>query len=113
MDDTASTTERNELLRAYVEYCVASINAFLIAAKLMTGPDRWKLVPKRRAQFITATVINGFFVCLRRLAEASKLTTSERYQKALVGVDGFAFSKYKSSGWRALGDKLFEEFFRT
>ena len=107
----APASERTPLREAYVEYCVGCINDFLIAAKLNTGADRWKLEPKQRAQFLTPTVLNGFFVCLRRLAEASKLTTRERYQRALDGVATFPFSRYKSSGWRALGDKLYEDYF--
>jgi DGQHR domain-containing protein len=109
--ESTMQSERKTLLSAYVRFCVECINAFLIAMKLSTGPDKWNLVPKKRRQFLTPTVINGFFVCLRRLARDSKLSTRESYERKLKGIDAFSFAKYKSSGWKALGDKLYEDYF--
>jgi len=109
--NATAAVERSSLREAYIEYCISCINDFLIAAKLGTGADRWKLEPRKANQFLTPTVLNGFFVCLRRLAESSKLTTRGNYERALHGIDKFPFSKYKSSGWKALGDDLYEKFF--
>jgi DGQHR domain-containing protein len=109
--DGTPDTQRRIILKDYIQYCVEQINSFLVAMKLSTDVNQWKIEPKQKDPFLRPTVINGFCVCLRRLAAASSLSTTERYRKSLKGADTFNFAKYKSSGWRALGDKLFEEFF--
>lgn len=110
-DDQVSVTERKLLLDEYLQYCVGRINDFLIAAKLNLDDSKWILHKKRNQQFLTPTVINGFFVCIRRLSERSLLTNRSAYETKLKGISAFNFSKYKSSGWRALGDKLFDDYF--
>jgi len=110
-DAAIPIADRRVLLEAYVEYCVGCINAFLIAAKIKAGPERWKLAKERSKQFLSPTLINGFFVCIRKLAESGKLSTTEKYEKKLEGLSAFGFSKYRSSGWKAMGDKIFVDFF--
>jgi hypothetical protein len=75
------------------------------------GPEKWKLAKRKRDQMLTPTVINGFFVCIRRLVSGAKIANREQYQESLKGLDTFHFSRYKSSGWKALGDALYDRFF--
>lgn len=110
-DGGTSPVERKEILERYILFCLDTINAFLIAMKLKTGPEKWRLMETRKAQFLNPTVLNGFFVCIRRLAEKSNLSSRETYERKLVNIDTFNFSKYRSSGWRAMGDDIYARCF--
>lgn len=100
----------DDLLDAYVSYCVDSINALLVAAKKQL-PLFWKLERKAKDRQLTPTVINGFIVCLRHLARDKKLAASTTYETKLKGLSTFKFAKYTSSGWKALGDDLYSTYF--
>ncbi len=104
-------SDRRILLERYLTFCVDSINSFMIAAKLESDPDKWKRTTDRKSMFLTPTVVNGLLVCMRRLVEAGKLSTTERYQKKLKGLETFKFKNYKSSGWRAMGDDIYQTYF--
>jgi DGQHR domain-containing protein len=110
-DPRAPSVLRKQLLDEYLEFCVRSIVDFMLAAMLESGPDKWKLEKKKKDQFLTPTIINGLFVCIRLLIENNKLTTQAKYQKSLSGLHSFPFSGYRSSGWKALGDKLYRDYF--
>jgi DGQHR domain-containing protein len=99
-------------LDAYVEFCAAKINDFLLAVKLaqiQQSGSKWQTAPK--GGFPTPTVINGLLVCMRRLAENKKIRTSSWYQGKLSGIAVFDFTAYKSSQWRAMGDSIYSTFF--
>lgn len=111
---TSSETDpatKKELLETYLHFCVEEINKFLLAMKMKTGPDKWKIKASRKDQFLTPTTINGFFVCIRILVENQKLTSQSAYETKLNGVESYSFDKYKSSAWKSLGDNLFKTYF--
>jgi DGQHR domain-containing protein len=99
------------ILDAYVAFCAQKINDLLLAAKLTHGPDLWKIDEFSKNPILTPTFINGFVVCLRMLVAAGKVGSTSSYQSKLAGLDQFNFGAYKSSNWRALGEKLFTTYF--
>jgi DGQHR domain-containing protein len=111
VDDSTDSDERKRLLAEYVEHCATSINHLLAAVKKHVGTDRWNPKPNIRKQFLTPTVINGLFVTLRHLAESKKIGHFDIYDVALQDIGKFSFTKYKSSGWKSLGDDIFNQFF--
>lgn len=104
---------RKVLLERYISFCVEIVIEFLKAARLNTANQDWKLADKKRSQFLTPTTINGFFVCIRRLIENNKLTKPYKFDTKLAGLENFTFSNYTSSGWTALGNALYKEYFES
>lgn len=99
------------LLKEYVDFCVDSINALLIAAK-RSDPARWKLPENKKDKKLSPTVVNGFIVCLRSIVRHGKMGSSSGYESRLSDLPAFKFDKYKSSAWKALGDDLFNRYFK-
>jgi DGQHR domain-containing protein len=106
----AATTEA--ILQDYINFCAKKINDLLIAAKLAHGTEHWVVDEFKKNTTLTPTVINGFIVCLRLLVLNKKIATKDAYEKKFSGLDKFDFSIYKSSHWRALGEKLYDQFFK-
>ena len=111
VDRNANENDRRKLLAEYIEFCTAEINQFLLAAKMAVGPDKWKPSKPKDRQLLSTTVINGFFVCMRRLIESKNSRTEMTYRKRMTPLATLPFFNYKSSAWKALGDKIFEECF--
>jgi DGQHR domain-containing protein len=112
LDDSLSLKAKSELREKYVSYCVECINALLVAAKLVTGPDLWKLQKARADRFVSPTLINGFLACLRRLAQENQVHRSkDSYLTPLKPLKQFKFSKYRSSGWKRMGDDIYDACF--
>lgn len=100
----------DDLLREYINFCVKSINALLIAAK-KSDPVRWRLGESAKVRYLSPTIVNGFIVCLRLMIKNGKLSSSADYESKLVKLPSFVFSKYKSSAWKGLGDDLYNSYF--
>ncbi|HET6397296.1 MAG TPA: DGQHR domain-containing protein [Pseudoxanthomonas sp.] len=101
----------DELLIEYVDYCVKSINALLVAVKKEIGSEKWALADKPKDRHLTPTLINGLLVCLRLLIGQKKLYAQATYEELLQGFHSFGYKKYKSSQWSALGTKIYNEYF--
>lgn len=99
-----------DILEAYIEFCVKEINHLLVAAKINIGQDNWRPVTKEGG-VLSSTTINGFIVCLRYLIENNKVGTQATYTSTLLDLKKFKFGGYKSSHWKALGEKLFTTYF--
>lgn len=110
-NDKASELTRREALDSYLEFCVESINAMLIEIKIAVGSDAWTVGSRQGGGILTTTVINGFLVCMRRLAAKGRLPDKAAYKKHLASVSEFDFRDFKSSQWRELGDVLFSRYF--
>lgn len=111
-DGRIAEARRRPARDEYVKYCVETISTFILAVREGVGHSRWKLEAGKRKKLVSPTLINGLLVCMRRLVEEGKIERkSERYARRLQGVDAFPFDRYKSSGWRKLGDDLFDRFF--
>lgn len=111
MDRAADVTRRKELLSEYIDFCAKEINQFLIDSKLAIGSNRWKVSTAKDRQLLSTTTINGFLVCIRRLIEAKSPRGTAVYSKRMVPLATLNFENYKSSAWRALGDKIFDDCF--
>jgi DGQHR domain-containing protein len=106
-------THENEgqLLSEYVAYCHGKLNDLLEGARQAYGPARWRLPPDSKHNILSPTAMNGLFVCLRLLIQNHKVPASSKYVSKFAGIDSFPFGTFKSSQWRALGEKLFATFF--
>jgi len=111
VDRQADKEKRKVILQEYIEFCTQEINTFLIEAKLAIGAEKWKPSTKKDRQILGPTLINGFFVCMRRLVKTDNLRGKAHYTKHLVNLPLIRFSTYKSSAWKSLGDKIFETCF--
>jgi DGQHR domain-containing protein len=106
-DDDATQSLRDE----YVEYCINAINRLLVAAK-KNDLARWKLSDSKKDRLLSPTIINGYIVCLRLIIENGNSMSESHYEEKLKQVSHFPFKGFKSSGWRSLGEKLYEKFFQ-
>ncbi|MEN5366717.1 DGQHR domain-containing protein [Stenotrophomonas sp. TWI273] len=107
----AADAEEDVLLSKYIEYSADEVNKLLVGLKRADDPARWKLHDSPKDRTLTPTFINGIIVCLRLMLTQGKLGTAESYEKSFSGVSAFAFSKYKSSAWRKLGERLYQTHF--
>lgn len=99
-----------EVLNSYVEFCAKQINNLLLAAKMCWGINDWKLESENRL-ILSPTAINGFIVCLRLLISSGLTGSKEFYEEKLQGIADFPFDEYKSSHWKSLGERIFDEYF--
>lgn len=102
-----------DLLNKYVEYCVSSINGYLIGAKLCAS-QHWKINEEKKVkgQWLSPTTINGLFVCLRLIAQNDGIRDQSYYQRKFTGLDTVKVRAFRSSQWHALGEKLYQDFFQ-
>jgi hypothetical protein len=99
-----------DTLQSYIEFCANQINHLLVAAKIQSGADNWRPVAKDGG-LLSPTTVNGFIVCLRLLVENNLVEAQAAYQSKMQGIEKFKFGGYKSSHWKALGEKLFNTYF--
>jgi DGQHR domain-containing protein len=98
------------LLQEYREFCTEEINKLLIAYR-KNIPDNLWTTNQKISKFLTVTSINGLINCLRLLIENDKTDEIDYYQEKLKKISEFKFEDYKSSQYRALGKRLYDEFF--
>ncbi|MGS5086090.1 hypothetical protein ACVC7V_06225 [Hydrogenophaga sp. A37] len=103
---------RKELLSSYIGFCTQEINDFLIEAKIATGSGTWKPSTPRDRQLLSTTTINGFLVCIRLLVASNTQRGRDFYSKKFSPLKSVKFNDYKSSAWKALGEKIFETCFK-
>jgi DNA methylase len=101
------------VLDDYVQFCAKEINHILIGYKLAIPADHWT-IDRKKSRAISTTAINGVIFCLRILLKEKKTKSLEEYQKLFkkLSID-FTPKKftYKSSHWKSLGEKIFEQCF--
>jgi DGQHR domain-containing protein len=97
-----------ELLDKYVEFCVKSLNDFLLAAKLEFGTADWDVELEKPSVLLRPTSINGLIACMRRIIAAGLPLSHDSHRKRLSTIASFKFGTYKSSRWDALGEALFD-----
>lgn len=112
LEKSADVEIRKELLNAYIGFCVQEINDFLIEAKIATGSTTWKPSTPRDRQLLSTTTINGFLVCIRLLVGANARRGRDFYSRQFSTLNSVNFNDYKSSAWKALGEKIYETCFR-
>jgi DGQHR domain-containing protein len=100
----------HKLLQEYREFCTEEINTLLIAYRKNIPNNLWT-TNKKISKFLTVTSINGLINCLRLLIENDKTNEIDYYQEKLKKISEFKFEDYKSSQYRALGKRLYDEFF--
>jgi hypothetical protein len=101
-----------KLLDSYVNFCVKSLNDFLLAAKLEYGTDHWDVDDETPSNLLRPTSINGLIACLRRVIEGKFPLSYDEHKKRLKGLSSIKFGSYKSSRWDALGEALFEKHYK-
>lgn len=102
------------LLREYIDFCVKEINSFFTGYKQIISSKNLFVLNQKVSRALTSTAINGVVFCLRKVIENNKTGDIEYYKKAFNRLDiNFIPSKflYKSSHWKALGDKIYEQCF--
>jgi DGQHR domain-containing protein len=104
-------SEVKSVLDRYINFCVDEINKFLTEVREAVGPEKWLASTAKSKQLLTPTTINGFFVCMRRIMENGDERSKTAYAAALKGITDVAFSSYRSSAWRDLGDAIYRACF--
>lgn len=96
-----------EVLKRYVKFCTATINEFLLGARIALGSQKWKMVSKDGEGVLSVTTINGLIILLRLLIQDGRFSVggSLDYIKPINSVD---FNSFKSSQYAALAKTLFE-----
>jgi DGQHR domain-containing protein len=102
------------LLDQYVHYCGSELNKFVSAFKA-TQPESLWTTDQKQSRLLTTTTINGLIFCMRLLLQHDQLGSFDQYRQALsqLSVDFRPGQfEYKSSHWRDLGRKIYEECFQ-
>jgi DGQHR domain-containing protein len=102
-----------DVLENYISFCATEINNLLIGYKLAVPKHLWTL-DRKISRALTTTAINGLIFALRRLLRERKTTTLDGYKRAFAKMKiDFTPGKfrYRSSHWRALGDKIVDQCF--
>ncbi|MDZ7909026.1 MAG: hypothetical protein U5N10_12910 [Gemmobacter sp.] len=99
------------VLAEYIEYCRNSVNTIFSAFKRHLPNSRWTADRSVDGNFLNTTNVNGVISLLRRIAKDGDVYDFAGYDEKLKGVDGFTFD-FKSSQYGALGEKLYEQFFK-
>tara|TARA_R110002074_G_scaffold361132_1_gene534125 strand:+ start:183 stop:1946 length:1764 start_codon:yes stop_codon:yes gene_type:complete len=100
-----------KILEAYIEYCIAKINDFFIAAKLGYGPQNWTIEGEEKSALLTPTAVNGLIACLRKVIDQDLSLNLAAHKKHLGKIGSLKFSTYKSSNWQSLGEKIFKDYY--
>ncbi len=106
----------NEVTRnEYVKFCVKEINLFIGAFKRWLSDELWT-TDRKISKALTTTTINGLIFCLKKLIAEGKTGDFDHYYAQLDGQLKINFKAtknfpYKSSHWRALGDKVYDDCF--
>lgn len=103
--------EDHILLAQYIEYCIDCINNLVSAFKENTSKAKWTTDKKVDGYFLNTTRINAMIILLRLIVESGKVLSREDYVKKLKGYDKIDFTEFKSSQYRKMAEKIFEEKF--
>ncbi len=103
--------EKNDkLLNEYKDFCTSEINNLLIGYKKNLSKDMWT-TDQKISKNLSVTAIIGLINCLRLLIENDKTGGMDYYESKLKDISSFPFSDWKSSQYRRLGTKIYDEFF--
>lgn len=109
---TQRDSQEYELLTEYINFSVETIRDLLIAFKFNLNDQKWNLYsPKIPTGTLTVTFINGVLNVLRLLIENGKVGDMEFYKSKLEKIDAFDFKSYKSSQYRKMGEKIYNDYF--
>jgi DGQHR domain-containing protein len=101
------------LRKYYIKFCVSELNKLLSGFKANVPTDKW--TPKRAdSRALSTTTINGLIFCMRKVVESDSLLEFDGYRLCFSRMTlDFTPKKFafKSSHWRALGDKLYDQCF--
>ena len=105
--------KNSALLSEYVKFCSSHVAQFVSGFHRYLPAEQWT-TDKKLSRALTTTTINGLIFCLRRLIQEGKTGDADAYHQGFAKCkieftpDKF---KYRSSHWRSLGDKLYEQCF--
>lgn len=106
--------QRREVYDNYVTYCVSELNKLISAFKAGLPDGMWTQ-DKKVSRALTTTTVNGLIFCMRKLIENRKLSSFDAYRRAFSNKIDIDFRpeyfEYKSSHWKDLGEKLYEDCF--
>ncbi|MEI1682583.1 hypothetical protein V8P49_15395 [Acinetobacter baumannii] len=106
-------TEEYEILNEYINFCVEKIRDLFIGLKANLLKDQWlPSSPKNPLGIINVTFFNGILNLLRFIIENNNVQSSDDYIKTFKGLENFPFKEYKSSQYRAMGEKLYNDYFK-
>jgi DGQHR domain-containing protein len=111
----SSFSSDSAALQAYISYCVSALRRYFNAFKETVGDDMWT-TERDKSRALNATSINGLIYAMRRIvAEGSPPTfddAKKRFKKLTVSFIPTRF-RYKSSHWKELGERIFDECFKS
>jgi DGQHR domain-containing protein len=103
--------KNDNALAEYVSFCVTTINRVLVSIRKNLSPGRWTTNRKTEKRVLATTYVNSFLITLRLLIKEGKSLSDEALEKAFVGIDTFDFSKYHSSQYKRMAEKIVETHF--
>ena len=102
-----------KLRDSYIDFCVGKIRDLLLAFKQhLSDNNQWEPYNTTNKQGVLGVVLlNGIMNVLRLLIENNRVSSVEDYVNSLNGIESFRFKDYKSSQYRRMGGKIYNEFF--
>ncbi len=108
----SSESQDYALLDEYKKFCANKISEVLSSFKSCLDPTMWQPYnAKTSTGILTVTFINGVLNLIRLLIVNDKLADFDTYRKHLASIKDFDFKKYKSSQYRRMGEKLYNDYF--
>ena len=102
-----------DLLTEYIEFSSEKIRDLLVALKANLNSEKWKTyTPGTKDGLLSVSFINGILNVLRLLIENNKVDTIENYKIKLEHINLFNFRQFKSSQYRKLGQKIYNDYFK-
>ncbi|KQB42120.1 DGQHR domain-containing protein [Flavobacterium daejeonense] len=102
-----------DLLTEYIEFSSEKIRDLLIAFKSKLSPKKWTtFTPNSKDGLLSVSFINGILNVLRLLIENDKVDSVDNYKIKLEKIDSFNFKQFKSSQYRQLGQKIYNDYFK-
>lgn len=104
-----NSADRAKLLEEYIDFCTKKFNELVVEVKLASGQSDWDIDSSPKNELLSPTAINGLIVCLRQIIQSGQTLSADEHKRKLKNVNKFKFALYKSSQWKRLGIKLFED----
>lgn len=101
------------LLSEYIDFSSEQIRNLLAGFKSNLEPNQWRTYSTGNPEGILGvTFINGVLNVLRLLIENNKTESLDNYREKLENIKSFNFRGYKSSQYRKMGQKIYDQFFK-
>lgn len=104
------------LKKEYISFCSKELNNFIAGFSVEMKKRRLWTTSNKQSKALTITSLNGLIFCFKKLIITGGLMNAseyiDRFNNLKIDFSSSDF-QYRSSHWRALGDKIYDECFSS